>query len=211
MVQPSASEMFPAFCRLAMPSAYDRCAASRSPLVQAASPRNPAAPPRVRWSSSGARSSVRRAYVTVPGTSPRARASRAIAIVAGRWRNTSSSTTTIAAAGASGRPRISAVVSSHRSASRSRSSTPSRSPLDSNTWAYATLSTGLQRSTSSGSTLSQSSKVASCRLRSIASTPSSTRSAARAKSAAASAWRIASDADPCCSYHSLARRCSVAT
>ena len=48
-----ASEMFPAFCRLAMPSAYVRCAASRSPLVQDASPRSAAAAPRVRWSSSG--------------------------------------------------------------------------------------------------------------------------------------------------------------
>src|SRR6266566_8529698 len=111
MAQPSESEMFPAFCRLAIPSAYDRCAASRSPLVQEASPKSAAADPRFRWASSGARSSARRAYVTVPGTLPRVRASpaRAIAIVAGRWPNSSSSTTTIVAAGADASPRISAV------------------------------------------------------------------------------------------------------
>jgi hypothetical protein len=37
-----------------------------------------------------------------------------------------------------------AVVSSHRSAERRRSSTPASSPLTSNTWAYATPSTGLR-------------------------------------------------------------------
>ena len=71
-----------------------------------------AAAPRLRWSSSGTRSSTRRAYFTVPGTSPRTRASpaRYMAIEPGRRRNSSSSTTTISADGASGRSRISAVV-----------------------------------------------------------------------------------------------------
>ena len=39
MVQPSASETCPARCKLAMPAAYVRCAVSRSPVVQAARPR----------------------------------------------------------------------------------------------------------------------------------------------------------------------------
>ena len=71
------------------------------------------------------------------------------------------------------------VGSSHRSASRSRSSTPSSSPPASNAWAYTTLSTGRRRISSSGSALSQPSSVASCLLRRMAGTASSTRSAAR--------------------------------
>ena len=73
----------------------------------------------------------------------RASPARYMAIEPGRRRNSSSSTTTISADRASGRSRMSAVVSSHRSASRSRSSTASNSPLASNAPAYSTLSTGL--------------------------------------------------------------------
>ena len=46
MAQPMTEETCPAFCRLAMLSTYERCAASRSPLVQATSPSSPAAAPR---------------------------------------------------------------------------------------------------------------------------------------------------------------------
>ena len=157
IAQPIASEMLPALCTLAMHSAYDRCAVSRSPLAQEASPRRPAAAPRRRWSSSEARSSARRALVTVPATSPRARlwAARHSAIDPGRPQNSSSSTTTISAAGTPGRAVLSPAVPSHRSASRSRASTPSYSPAASSAQAYPALSTGLQRTSSSGSARSQ--------------------------------------------------------
>ena len=89
-------------------------------------------------------------------------------------------------------------MSSHHSASRRRSSTPSTSPPSSNTWAYATLRTGLARTNSLGSDLSQPSSVASCLLLLMAGMASSTRSAARSKSSAASAWRIASAGEPLC-------------
>ena len=173
-----------------------RCAASRSPLVQDASPRSAAAasaPEMVVL-----RDEVERppGILHGPATSPSTRAwpARCTAIEPGRRRNSSSSTTTIPA---DERPvaRASAVVrSSQRSASRRRASTPSSSPLASNTPAYTALSTGLQRSSSSGSALSQPSSVASCLLLRIAGTASSIRSAALAKSSAASAWRIASAA-----------------
>ena len=169
----------------------------------------------------------------VAGTSPRARASPAwaIAIMPGRRRNASLSTTTILAlcsgqVSADGRIRgsrwdgrgrarlsapVSSAVSSHHSASRRWSSTPSTSPLSSNKWAYTTLRTGLARTTSLGIDLSQPSNAASCRRRLMAGAASSTRPAARSKSPPASAWWIASAGEPCCSYHSLARRCSVGT
>ena len=68
-----------------MPSAYQRCAASRSPLVQYARPSRAAAAPRPTWSSSSASSSARRAWVMVPATSPRTWAcpARYMAIAAG--------------------------------------------------------------------------------------------------------------------------------
>ena len=65
--QPTTSARWPAFSRLATASAHDRCAVSRSPLVQSASARNPAAPPRSRWSSSPTTSSARRAWVIGAG------------------------------------------------------------------------------------------------------------------------------------------------
>jgi hypothetical protein len=69
-----------------------------------------------------------------------------------------------------------------------------------------TASTGLTRTTSLGMAWSQPRIVASClRLRN-AGIASSTRSAARSTSPAASAWRIASDGWPFRSYHALARR-----
>ena len=79
-------------------------------------------------------------------------------------------------------------ASSRRSASRSRSSTPSISPVVSNAPAKITLSTGLIRTSSSGSASSQRRSAASCLVLRIAGTASSTRSAARSKSSAASAW-----------------------
>ncbi|MFC7643254.1 hypothetical protein ACFQX6_22240 [Streptosporangium lutulentum] len=103
------------------------------------------------------------------------------------------------------------VASSHRSASRSRPSTPSNSPQASNTPAYPTLSTGLTRTNASGSIVSQPRAAASCLLIRMAGITRSTRSAARSKSSAASAWRIASDGSPFCSYHALARRCRPET
>ena len=163
--------------------------------------------PQVRGRAPAGRISWWRAHHPAPGLVP----ARYTAIEPGRRRNSSSSTTTILAGGASCRSRMSAVVSSHCSASCSRSSTASNLPPASNAPAYQTLSTGLQWNNSSGSAFSQPSTTASCLLLRMAGHASSIRSAARAKSSAASAWRIASAAEPCCSYHLLARRCSVAT
>ena len=159
-----------------------------------------------------------------PGPVP----ARATAIAAGRRRNSSSSTTTIVSnaewansefgmATGSSLFRIpnSAFRIPEGPATVRRPAVVPQRPLArrcvSNASAYATLSTGRYRITSSGSALSQPSNVASCLLRRMAGTARSIRSAARAKSSAASAWRIASATDPCCSYHSLARRCSVDT
>jgi predicted dehydrogenase len=78
-------------------------------------------------------------------------------------------------------------VSSHRSASSRRASTPSTSPLTMSAPAYPMLSTGLTRISSSGSASSQRRSVAYCRPRRSAGIASSTRSAARSKSSLASA------------------------
>ena len=112
------------------------------------------------------RSSARRACRMVPGTSPRARASAAryISIAPGRRRNSSSSTTTISADGASGASRDACrrlqpplgVLQPGLDARR-----PRRSPA---TRPQPTLSTGLARTTSSGSASSQPRRVASCLL-----------------------------------------------
>ena len=193
--------------------AHAGCAASRSPLVQNASPRNPAAPARTPWSSVSARSSVRRACRTVPGTSPRtrARAERYSSIAPGRRRYSSSSATTISPGGARDPAPVAAASSSHRSASRSRTSTSSGSPPVSSAPATAKLSIGLTRTTSSGSALSQPCTVASCLVMRMAGIVRSIRSAAWSKSSPASAWPMAMDGSPFCSYHALARRCRSGT
>ena len=95
-----------------MPVGYQRPAASRSPFVQWARARSVAPPPRPRWSSSSTRSSARRAWVTVPATSPmiRARPARCTAIEAGSRRNAVSSTTTIDPAGGAAGRRLRAIA-----------------------------------------------------------------------------------------------------
>ena len=85
------------------------------------------------------------------------------------------------------RPR-SAVGSSHRSACRSRTSTPSKSPRTMSEPTRPTVSTGRTRNSSSGSASSQRRSVASCRLRRSSGIAGSIRSAARSKSSPASAW-----------------------
>ena len=139
------------------PRQYHRCAASRSPLAQYASPRSAAAAPRPRWSSSPTRSSARRAWVTVPATSPRSQGLPGT--VHGdrppaERRNSSSSTTTISG----GRARI-------RRVTGRRVQPPLGVPqagLDAlelaahqQRPAYPTLSTGRTRTSSSGSASSQ--------------------------------------------------------
>ncbi|MNC43629.1 hypothetical protein D3C75_925010 [compost metagenome] len=126
---PVASEMFPASWTLAIPSAKVRCAVSKSPLVQDASPRSAVAAPRGRWSSSVTRSSTCRAYFKVLGRSPSACAcaARYTAIEHGRRRN-SSSFTTIISVNFSGCSFPSTGTSSHCSASPSLSSAASNSP-----------------------------------------------------------------------------------
>jgi hypothetical protein len=84
---------------------------------------------------------------------------------------------------------------------------PSSSPPATSAPTNPMLSTGLARSSSSGITLSQLRSVASRRSRRSLGIASSTRSAARSKSSAASAWSIASDSSPFCSYQMLARSC----
>src|ERR1039457_4567406 len=183
------------------------------PVPPGRKPKNPDAEARPRWSSSGERSSARRACRTVPGASPRAmaRAARYTSIAAGRRRYSSSLAATISASGPC-RPSWGAVgAASHRSASRSRSSTPSSSPVVSNAPAKATLSTGLSRTSSSGSASSQRRAVASCLVLRMAGIASSTRPAARSKSSAASAWLMATGCSSFCSYHALARRCRSGT
>ena len=95
--QPSTSETWSICSNSTRQSVYDASATSRSPVDQAARPRRARAAPRARWSSSSATSSARRAYATVPSTSPRTRASPArwTAMSAGSRRNSSRSTTTI--------------------------------------------------------------------------------------------------------------------
>ena len=112
---------------------------------------------------------------------------------AGSVRNASSSTTTIAAepvAPPASRPRCPA--SARRPAGGLRR--PRSRPVTRMDPAYPLLSTGLARMSSSGSASSHRRSVASCRSRRIAGIASSTRSAARAKSSPAIAWRMASDA-----------------
>ena len=97
-----------------------RCAASRSPLVQDASPSRAGAAARPRWSSSPARSSARsgvghRARRRRRGAS--ASPARYSAIAPADARNASSSTTTIPVASVACRRDV---ASSHRSASRRR-------------------------------------------------------------------------------------------
>ena len=101
-------------------------------------------------------------------------------------REPSSSTTTISGDRARdpGGPPV--VGSSHRSAACRCDSTPSTSPRTSNDPAYALLRTGLTWSSSSGSASSQRRSVTSCRYWRVAGAASSTRSAARSKSSAAS-------------------------
>ena len=170
------------------------------------------APARVRWSCSVERSIARRAWSMVAGASPRTRArpARYISIAPGRRRSSPPSTTTIPAGGAHVTAR-SPVGCSHRSTSRSRSSTPSNSPPDISAPMKPAASTGLTRTTSSGMASSQPRMVASCLLLRSSGIASSTRSAARSASPAASAWRIAWDGSPLCSNHWLARRCRAAT
>ena len=108
---------------------YARCAASRSPPPQNASPERAEAPARVTWSSSAARSIASWACRRVAGASPptNASAARYISIAPGRRESSCSSTTTIPAERACGSCRSRVAGSSHRSASRRRSSTPSNS------------------------------------------------------------------------------------
>ena len=67
----------PPRARLRTASVKVSTAASGRPSAQAASPRNPAAAPRAKWSSGPASSRARRAWTTVPATSPRAWATEA--------------------------------------------------------------------------------------------------------------------------------------
>ena len=183
------------------------CAASRSPLVQYASPRRAAGAPRARWSSSPARSSARRACVIVPATSPRTRAvSGAVHRDRGRERaeRLLVDDDHLAAPG-----RL--VGSSHRSASRSRSSTPSSSPR-----AMSDADVRRWSAPAGPGTARRAAPRASAAAWPPAAPGAAPGSRARpgpppARSPrAASAWWIASDRSPFCSYQSLARRCSSA-
>ena len=140
-----ASEMFPALCRL-------RHAIGIRPVRCLEIPARPEGEPQERRCRSPREMVILGCEVEhLPGIchgvrhiaqQPGPVAARCIAIDPGRRRNSSSSITTISAGVASALP-FRLVVSSHRSASRRRSSTPSSSPLLSNIRAYSTLSTGL--------------------------------------------------------------------
>ena len=212
IAQPKISAMCPARRSPAAHSAHAGCAASRSPLPQNASPRRPAAEARTRWSSSGARSSVRRACLTCraarPGPGPwrhgTARSPPGGGGIPPRWPRPSRP------AGL-GIPHRYPRASSHRSASRSRTSTPSSSPADSNAQATAKMSTGLTRTISSGSASSQLCTVASCLVLAHGRNRPLDQVRCPPKSSAASAWPMATDGSPFRSYHALARRCRSGT
>ena len=132
--------------------------------------------------------STRRAWSTVPAMSPRisANAARYISIAPGNVRSCASSTTIMPAAS-----RAAGVSASHCSASRRCSSTRSSSPVDINTPTNPTASTGRTRTTCSGMSSAHARSVASCRPRRTAGSANSASSAARSKSPAANACRIA--------------------
>ena len=183
-----------------------RSSSRRGPGAPRPTPRRDGRPRRTR-------SSARRAWCMVPATSPApgpARRGTRRSRPAGGG-TASSSTTTISTDRASVAP--SAVAASQRSASRRRASTPSSSPLASSAPAYPTLSTGR-----SADHARRGAPRASAEQRGLLPAPGA--SPARParpgpprarQSPAASAWRIASDGSPCCSYHALARRCSSGT
>ena len=206
--------MCPARCSPSTQAEYARCAASRSPRPQNASPDRADAPARVTWSSSAARSIASWACRRVAGASPRDQRQRGPIHLdrpgqAGELRLVDDDHPRRRRSGDPARSWVAG--SSHRSTSRRRSSTPSNSLPAINAPTRPTASTGLIRTTSSGMTSSQPRIVASCLFRCSAGMASSTRSAARSMSPAASAWRTAGDGCPCWSYHRLARRCRSAT
>ncbi len=112
-------------------------------------------------------------------------------------------------AASQGPPLSPLIAASHRSTSCRRDSTPSTSLRTRRDPANALLSTGLTRIDSSA--VPPASDAASPPVAAGASpgSASSMRSAARPKSSPARAWRMASDRSPFCSYHSVARRCSI--
>ena len=204
--------MSPAICRFAMPSAKLRWAASRSPLVQYASPRSAAAAPRHKWSSSGKRSSARRAWFTVPGTSPRAPACRH-----GRWRSFPAETETPLRPRRPSRPMELPVAHSCLPSCPATVRRPAGGPRRPPARCDPRRQGVVHAEHGPGADQLVRQRLQPAKQRRLLTTAehcraaSSTRSAARSKSSAASAWRIASAGRPLCSYHSLARRCRSGT
>ena len=182
-----------------------RCAASRSPLPQEASPERADAAATGEVVVVAAR---RDGPVGVHDGRRRV----AVAPAPGRL-----DTSRSRPAGGRARPRRARpslrrrVRPSSRSTSSSRLSTPSNSPLAISAPMKPTASTGRTRTTSCGMSSSQRRIVASCRSRAGPGSASSTRSAARSTSPAASACRTAGTGSPAASYHRPARRCRSAT
>ena len=207
--------MCPARCRLAMHSAYARVRRLEVPARPGREPQERRGRCRARGGRPRGRGRAPAGRARcVPATSPSTSAcpARWTATDAGSRRNSSSSTTTMPG-GRSPGPRPSAdMASSHRSASRRRASTPSISPVDSSDPAYALLSTGRTRSSSSGSASSQRRSVrllpAPLQRRAPPARPGPPRARSPRRPARG---RIASARSPFCSYHSLARRCRSGT
>ena len=205
--------MCPARCRLAMPAAYDpvRC------LEIAA---RPGCEAKQRGGGSAPEMVVLRGEVERPpgmfhgpaqiAQQPAHRPARCTAIAPGRRRNSSSSTTTIPAE-APARAICHTAASSHRSASRRRASTPSSLPARQQRSRHTRAEHRPAADQLVGERLEPAQQRGLLSVLRSAGTASSIRSAALAKSSAASAWRIASDGSPFCSYQALARRCRSGT